>query len=134
MTEEQKRRIEEYIVIFKNLLTPYLKPTVAIATNVYPFTNGVVLMFELNFDAKTDTTFNSKSHLLSDVVNKYNLDLDGIPIDELLTRHSIIFKGTTILSIKGYDVNQWSEGRAKSVVSDIIKNIKEKIDHEDRRG
>lgn len=127
MTRDQKKRIEEYIVMFKNFLAPYLKPTVAVETTVYPFLQGVVLRFQLNFEAKTETLFKKEVQHLKDLIQKYRLDLNGVSTGDALRKHTIIFKGNTILSVKGYDPEQWNEERAKTIVTNIVKIIGEKI-------
>ncbi|MBD5281040.1 MAG: hypothetical protein HDS35_10950 [Bacteroides sp.] len=127
MTEEQKKTIQEYTVIFKNLMAPYLKPNVAIATTIYPFSCGVVLLFQFNKDADTKTEFMPEVDSLQNVVATYNIDLKGNDLDKLQEKHSIIFSGRSIVSVKNYNENSWTEKRAESIVKRIITIIGEKI-------
>ncbi len=55
------------------------------------------------------------------------MDLNGVSTGDALRKHTIIFKGNTILSVKGYDPEQWNEERAKTIVTNIVKIIGEKI-------
>lgn len=126
MNNEEKDRIKEYIVIFKNLIAPYLKPTVAVASYVYPYSNGVVIMFQFNFQALTETRFEPECHSLKEVVDKYGLDVKGISIDNLHNQHPIIFSGQNVLSVKGYESREWSSERANSLVETIIESIRKR--------
>lgn len=122
MTKGQEEMIRKYVVTFKNLLAPALKPQVAIRTNIYPYNSGLLLDMQFNLDGDDSTTFHKENNTINEILVEHNIDL---PPDVLTATdsHRMCFYGNRILSLKSLAAHLWTPKRANGVVQSIVSAI-----------
>lgn len=122
MLRDREEMIRKYLVTFKNMLAPSLKPEVAIRTNVYPYADGVLLDMQFNLNGIDSTTINPDRNTLNQVLQEAKIT---IPNDVMASgdNHRMCFYGNRILSLKKYDNHLWTPKRASQVVNSIVNAI-----------
>ncbi len=121
-----KRNIQKYINNFRRRLTPFLKPGIGLACNIYPAeTGGAVLEFTIAPEIENDDIYKQTSpslgRALSNVEQRaFGGNLDGFSFGGT----NVILEGNRIIFIKEDAAAEWSDNAAQNDVSRVLSEPK----------
>lgn len=118
----EKDLINRYIINFRRFVAPYTKEDVSIKAVVYPYTNGAIIVFQLDFNSSNNTDYRSLSSSMQEAMKRTNL-FDNPQDASDITSTKVIVNKNTIIVIKGDDAELWQDKSAKTDVSNIISSI-----------
>ena len=125
MQQEQKDMVSSFVTIFKDLLTPHLKPDVSIKTSIYPMENKALVVMHLNHNNQSSTIFKQLSNSEEEAMRLAGVGLDFLP--DTNEDHRIGVSPTEIVNLASFAQNNWTEKRASCVVDEIIRLVKSHI-------
>ena len=126
--------IATYITTFKNLLARHLQPNVAIKTSVFPTPDEVLLIMTLNRDNQGGVEFRSECPSTAEAFQRSGIDPNLLPETEL--SHKVGVSASSIVSLKSYDIKNWTTSRADNLVKSIVEMIssaKKRMGHRSMR-
>ena len=104
----KKEIINSYIINFRRLFSPYTKPDVSIKITVYPYSDGAIIIMELNYNSSNNTEFKSESTSMAEAMSKTNLFDE--PNDAMSIHTTRIFsQNNKIIIIKGEEEDLWTD-------------------------
>src|SRR3712207_7959419 len=62
--------INRYVINFKRFIAPFTKEGVSIKTSIYPYTDGSIIVFEMDFNASGNTEYKSNSETMQEAMRK----------------------------------------------------------------
>ncbi|WP_343330359.1 hypothetical protein [Polaribacter staleyi] len=116
-----KNKIQHYINNFRRKISPYLKKDIGLKTIVYPYSKGVLLLFEFGPNVQNKDEYRSKSEKISEVLKKTKITFFGETNDNLTFQgtNTVMFDNN-IAIIKDLTDNEWTDKQASDDVSKIL--------------
>lgn len=126
----KKEIINSYIINFRRLFSPYTKPDVSIKITVYPYTDGAIIIMELNYNSSNNTEFKSESTSMGEAMSKTNLFDEP---DEAMPIHTtrIFSQNNKIIIIKGEEEDLWTNKSAQNDIDIFLTSLKKRKDGQD---
>ena len=121
-----KKNIQEYINNFRRGLTPFLKPGIGLACNIYPAeTGGAILEFTIAPEIENDDIYKQTNPSLGNALSKieqraFGGELDGFSFGGT----NVILEGNRIIFIKDDTVDEWNDNAAQNDVSSVLNKPK----------
>lgn len=126
----KKEIINSYIINFRRLFSPYTKPDVSIKITVYPYTDGAIIIMELNYNSSNNTEFKSESTSMAEAMSKTNLFDEP---NEAMPIHTtkIFSQNNKIIIIKGGEEDLWTNKSAQNDIDNFLTSLKKRKDGQD---
>ena len=126
----KKEIINSYIINFRRLFSPYTKPDVSIKITVYPYSDGAIIIMELNYNSSNNTEFKSESTSMAEAMSKTNLFDE--PNDAMSIHTPRIFsQNNKIIIIKGEEEDLWTNKSAQNDIDNFLTSLKKRKDGQD---
>ena len=126
----KKEIINSYIINFRRLFSPYTKPDVSIKITVYPYSDGAIIIMELNYNSSNNTEFKSESTSMAEAMSKTNLfDETNDAMSIHTTR--IFSQNNKIIIIKGEEEDLWTNKSAQNDIDNFLTSLKKRKDGQD---
>ena len=121
-----RQEIQNYINNFRRLISQFLKPDVGIQSIIYPYDNGVVIVYELGLNLQNKDDFRSNSKDVFEALKRTNLFENDEHNNSSFGGTNIFLIKNKIVVIKDEKPQEWSEERARLDIGKIITTTKEK--------
>ena len=118
----EKETINSYLINFRRFFSPYLKKDVSVKNTVFPYSNGAIIIMELDINSSNNTEFMAQSTSLVDAMTKTNL-FDNPTEVTPLSETKIITQNNRIIIIKNDNNDLWNEKSALNDVSNFMSSL-----------
>ncbi|WP_333615551.1 hypothetical protein [Bacteroides pyogenes] len=114
--------INRYVINFKRFIAPFTKEGVSIKTSIYPYTDGSIIVFEMDFNASGNTEYKSNSETMQEAMRKTQM-FDHPEHATSISNTKLIWKDNIVVVIKSDKTSLWDEDAALSDVNNLISSI-----------